>query len=254
VDIEPILTQSGSGEVTSPCDRQAPHVPCSMRRILPAMLGAAFALAPAAADACSCGVPSLCTRYARSAAVLAVRVLEVIHHPGRDRKEARVEVLRAYKGDAVAGTTVTLVMPGGSPASCSLDLEPGERLVVFAGGSNGTYGTHLCAGNIPLRRGAPFPVFPPEPGAVVGELVRSGPPGDRSYPPIVGARVWVEAAGRRVEARTDAHGRFRLPGLPPGRYVVRFDAGAAGRDGMMIELRAPDDCYDVFMPLPLGPR
>ena len=63
-------------------------------------------------------------------------------------------------------------MPRGSSASCSLDVDAGDRYVIHAGGGADGYSTSLCQGSYGLKKDAPLPELPPPGGVVTGTLVR----------------------------------------------------------------------------------
>jgi hypothetical protein len=73
---------------------------------------------------------------------------------------ARLKVIRSYKGDAVAGETVTLTLPRGSSASCSLDAMVGARFVIFATVRDGVFSTNLCSGSHRIAPGTTPPELP----------------------------------------------------------------------------------------------
>ena len=128
-----------------------------MFRLLTLLL-AVLAL-PRLADACSCVALLPSERYAKADAVFLGDVVEVTEVPRR--KTVTLTVTRAYKGGMKAGETVTVVMPGGSSASCSLDVAKGARLVIYGRMDAGTVRTNLCQGSYRLQPGAPLPDLPP---------------------------------------------------------------------------------------------
>jgi translation elongation factor EF-G len=125
------------------------------------VLALLFALVavPRTADACSCVALSPRQLYDQAEAVLVGDVLEVSEAPRQ--KAVRVRVTRAYKGTMKAGETVVVTLPGGSSASCSLDLTHGGRVVVFGRAAEGGIATNLCQGSYPLEPGKPLPELPP---------------------------------------------------------------------------------------------
>ena len=202
-------------------------------------------LLPEDAAGCSCALFSACQTYARSRAVFVAEVLDVTEAATAVRKSARMRVIRSYKGDAATGQTVTVFTLRGRSADCSLDLDAGDRYVLFADGADGRYSTSMCHGSYPLPAGAPLPDLPPPAGTVTGRLTR--PAADAGAPPVplAGVPVWVETAGGRIESRTDRDGRFRLDEVPTGMRAVRFDAGTGGVAGMVIDLQSSDDCAEI---------
>jgi hypothetical protein len=134
-----------------------------MRVLLLIVLAGLFAAAPRSADACSCMARSLCQQVAAADAVFVGDVLDVVE-PASGPKLVRVRVVRPYKGPREAHETVTVEMPRGSSASCSLDVVVGARVAVFATLREGALTTNLCAGShrlapeaAPLELPAPCP-------------------------------------------------------------------------------------------------
>jgi hypothetical protein len=209
-------------------------------------------VAPRVADACSCIESSSCQRYAGASAVFVADVVDVLE-AATGPKTVRFRVTHAYKGSAKAGATVTVTMPRGSSASCSLDVAPGKRYVILAGEHEGTYSTSLCQGSYPLKPDDPLPALPPAAGQVTGHLYRLADTVPYSDVPIAGAVAYVIDGDRRIETRTDAKGRFTLSGVPQGPRRVRFDVGPGERAEAAINLQFPADCAEVsVIPSPAG--
>jgi hypothetical protein len=207
---------------------------------------------PSAVDACSCVSSSSCQRFAMSGVVFAGEVVDV--KDAATNKVARLKVIRSYKGDAVAGETVTLTLPRGSSASCSLDVDPGDRYVIHGGRKAGQYSSSLCAGSYGLRSGDPLPDLPPPAGQVTGRLYRfTDVPGAYERNGVIGARVWVVTPDGPIETRTDGDGRFRLTGVPQGPRMVRFEVGPGEGAEERIDLQFAGDCAEVYaIPGPTG--
>jgi hypothetical protein len=207
-------------------------------------IGAVLALLawPHDAGACSCVLRSPCQKFAGAAAVFVGEVLEVVEGPRT--KDADVRVEHVYKGSPQTGATVRVRMPPGDSGRCSLDVSRGRRYVIYAEESAGFFATGLCHGSYRLRAGAARPDLPPPGGQVTGRLerIREWPPAST---PIEGARVWVMTPDGPIESRTDAEGRFRLTGVPPGRRQVYFDAGRGETAEAPIELQSADDCAEI---------
>jgi hypothetical protein len=134
-----------------------------MRVLLSIVLAGLFAAVPRSAAACSCMARSLCQQVAAADAVFVGDVLDVVE-PASGPKLVRVRVVRPYKGTPQAREAVTVEMPRGSSASCSLDVAVGARLAVFATVREGALRTNLCAGShrlapdaAPLELPAPCP-------------------------------------------------------------------------------------------------
>ena len=203
--------------------------------------------APRLADACSCLAASPCRQYATADAVFAGEVLEVTAGPEGGpprRKVARLRVARAYKGPVQVGQIVAVEMPGGSSASCSLDVAPGARFVIYGGVEGGAISTNLCRGSYALAAGQPWPDLPPEGGVVSGRLAR--PAAGGAWEPVPAVPVWIATADGRISATTDAAGEFRLSGVPAGTWSVQFGLGADEQADVKVELQSPDDCAEIF--------
>ena len=193
------------------------------------------------ADACTCATRSLCYVYAGSDAVFLGTVLDV-----RERAQApkvvRMRVARAYKG-VRGGTVVTVTLPGGNSANCSLDVEKGQRWVIYGERTGGSYGSSLCSGSYMVQAGDPSPDLPPVPGSVTGVLGRDDDAGEPKG--VGGVTVRVDAPTGPISARTRADGRFRLAGVPVGRRTIIFDVGRGEAAEADIELESSADCVDV---------
>jgi hypothetical protein len=127
-----------------------------MRVVLSLVVGGLLVAAPRAADACSCMASSPCAQVAAADAVFVGEVLEVAE-PDGGRKKVTLRVLRSDKGTATANEVVTVVMPRGSSASCSLDARVGTRFAIFGTLRDGVLSTNLCAGSYGIAPGEPLP-------------------------------------------------------------------------------------------------
>jgi hypothetical protein len=217
------------------------------RFLLPVLVVALLAL-PRLADACSCVPMSSCQRYAFVSSVFVADVLDVAEPVTPGPKTTRMRVVRAYKGGSAVGETVTVTMPRGSSASCSLDVAPGKRYVIFAAGEKGVYSTGLCHGSYSLQLDAPMPDLPPAAGRVTGQIQRYhvGAPTGQELTPVAGALVWIVTPDGRIEARTDAEGRFTMTGVPLGPRMVRSEVGPGEGVEHRIDLQFEGDCAEVY--------
>ncbi len=224
------------------------------RALLPFMFCVVLVI-PRLADACSCVRMSSCQQFASVSAAFVADVLEVTEPATPGPKTTRMRVVRAYKGGPTVGETVTVTMPRGSSASCSLDVAAGKRYVILAGGAAGVYSTSMCHGSYSLEADAPVPDLPPPAGQVTGVInrYRMGAPRGQEWIPIVDALVWVVTPDGRIEARTDAAGRFKMTGVPLGPRMVRSDVAPGERVEERIDLQFKEDCAEVFAtPSPTG--
>ncbi len=143
-----------------------------MRVLLSLVVAGLFIAAPLSADACSCMAASPCQQVAAADAVFVGDVLEVAE-PGSGRKLVTMRVVRGHKGTPKADETVTVAMPRGSSASCSLDAVVGARLVIFATVRDGTLSTNLCSGSHRIAPDAAPPELPapcPRPAAAADRV------------------------------------------------------------------------------------
>jgi hypothetical protein len=225
-----------------------------MFRILAPVLVLVLAAVPRLADACSCVPMSSCQRFASAEAVFVADVIDVAEG-ATGPKRARMRVLRTYKGTAKTGDELTVTMPRGSSASCSLDVYAGARYVIHAGARADGYSTSLCQGSYGLKKDDPLPDLPPPGGQVTGLIYRFrvGAPTGEERAPIAGALVWVVTPDGRIEVRTDAEGRFKMTGVPLGPRKVRSDVAPGERVEEHIDLQFEGDCAEVYgIPAPTG--
>lgn len=207
---------------------------------------------PRLADACSCLSASPCRQYRNAEAVFAGDVVSVAEPgPGNGPKVVRLRVARAYKGPTTVGEVVSVEMPSGSSAACSLDVSVGDRYVIHGGIEGGRITTNLCRGSHLLEDGRPWPSLPPQGGVVSGWLARDSSIGPNT--PLPNVIVWIATPGRRIAAKTDVTGAFRLTGVPPGTWTVEFGLGPTEPADTKIELDAADDCAEIYAaPRPRG--
>ena len=216
------------------------------RFLLPVLVLALLAL-PRLADACSCVERSSCQLFASADAVFVADVIDATEG-ATGPKRSRMRVVRAYKGTAKAGDEVTVTMPRGTSASCSLDVDAGDRYLIHADAGADGYSTSMCAGSHGLKATDPLPELPPPGGLVTGLLARHNGNGSNfKLLPIAGAPLWIVTPDGRIESKTDSDGRFRVSGVPPGKWTVRFDVGPTERAEASIELRSADDCAERYV-------
>jgi hypothetical protein len=184
------------------------------------------------AAACSCAEP-FCG--AEDADVVFVgRVLAVWKTP--TSVVARFRVERAAKGVS-PGQIVAIATGTGGSAACSLDFGAGWKQWLinahYAAGSPAgrpidglqtSLSAGFCGGSSPIGFGTADPQFPAR--SDIRGRVRRFPSGAGEFPPVAGARVWVQTPAGVVQTKTDQGGRFVLRNVPldsPAR--LRVDAG-----------------------------
>jgi hypothetical protein len=150
-------------------------------------------LVPASAYACSC-VTASDVRHARWAEAVVVGTVVDAHGPpwwrlprsSSDPVTYEVDVDRLFKG---ATGTSAAVRSAGSEASCGIDLEVGDRYLLFAQrDGEGELGVGLCDGT---REATPAAL------ERVEDILGPAYPPDASIPPPegTGASVWPLGAG-----------------------------------------------------------
>lgn len=117
-----------------------------MRRLLPILLASLLALpvlviAAPAAQACSCAVGSAARHLADADLVMEATAASEATS-GRER-EYTFDVHRVWKGDPVQQVTVTTRQ---DESQCGRRFAEGDRAVVLAVRSGGTWATDLCRG------------------------------------------------------------------------------------------------------------
>ena len=206
-----------------------------MRRVL-VFLGVAivFALAGKDAFACSCMAPGTpCEAYGKATAVFVgtvtgVRDSQVQQATDWTPLAFKFSVEQAYLG--VAGSEVE-IFTGNGAGDCGYTFQPGQRYLVYAYRYKDKLSTSICTRTKPFSRAT-------EDIAFLGTLTSAGPGvtiyGGVSYRPNYESKgaevkskplgpdvlVTIEGESEQREIRPDAEGRFRVSGLPPGRYKV----------------------------------
>ena len=188
------------------------------------------------ARACSCmfGGSSPCQEFWRTDVVFAGLVVgesEFTQDEGaykHTRRLVRFAVEQPLRGIEAAEVEVAT---GWGGSDCGYQFRRGQRYVVYAdrGEKDGRLYTGICTRTRTLEEaaedlayvrglGAAAPT-----GAVFGEVVRRNyqwKEGEGAYKPVAGAELTVEGGDASRELKTDAEGRFRVEGLPPGKYKV----------------------------------
>jgi hypothetical protein len=203
-----------------------------------------FVLLAAAArvEACTCGGPgSPCQAFGGSAAVFVGTVTDIKtrlrQSPGRgDEMEwaprtVTFSVSEAFSGVEGAEVEVSTGMGGGD---CGYSFVKGVSYVVYAyrmrGGGGQRLGTGICTRTRPavgstedleylrgLAGSQPGVTISGRVGRPGGDAGENGEPGTVG---LAGVRVTIEGGSGRRELVTDEQGRYRLSGLPAGKYKV----------------------------------
>jgi 5-hydroxyisourate hydrolase-like protein (transthyretin family) len=225
------------------------------RRAAAAVCGAVLlALVSAGeASACSCvfGGAAVCQEFWQVDAVFAgtaTRSATAVVDDGDYKRQIRVlkfSVAEAFRGERVSEIEVATGFGGGD---CGYGFRVGETYLVYAGRNerDGRLYTGICHRTKPLAKAAEDLAYiralpqAEAGGAVFGTVGRRNharDDGEDWFKPVAAAELVVEGQDGRVEARTDAAGRFRVSGLAPGAYKVRVKLprgltyGKVGEDG-----------------------
>ncbi len=183
-------------------------------------------------QACSCFAPGTpCESYGTASAVfvgIAVSVREMEQPKPEDRDEwffrrsFRFSVEQSYLG--VDGTEVE-ILTGGGGGDCGYRFQIGERYLIYAHNYKNRLTTSICTrtksfasasedlaflGNLSsAARGA----------TIYGQVVYPrAQKGDSPFPSDI--VLSIEGANVQREVHPDAQGRYRVSGLPPGRYKL----------------------------------
>jgi hypothetical protein len=189
-----------------------------------------FGLTSSPAQACSCfpvGPP--CQAYGSASAVFAGAAVSMRRvGPGEAQSEYRERVFKfsvdqAYLG--VVGTEIE-VLTGSGGGDCGYDFTIGERYLVYAHLYNNRLVTGICTRTRLFAQAGEDLGFlgnlsSAAPGATIhGEVVRGQYPKKDRTPLPTDIFVKIEGNDVRREVRLDAQGRFRVTGVPPGKFKV----------------------------------
>jgi hypothetical protein len=196
-------------------------------------------LAAGAAFACSCVSmgEGLCQIYWTTPAVFSGGVVQIDPLPrGTDEalflsKRVRFAVIDAYRG--VTGETGE-VLTGSGGGDCGYDFKLNESYLVYAWSNNGKLATGICSPTKLLSQAGEDLSYirglaEAKPGGsiygqVVQYIVRKSDDEYKPNPPMSDVLITIQGAKTKIDARTDAEGKFRVDGLPAGKYTVRAAA------------------------------
>lgn len=202
--------------------------------LIVAIVGWLGVMAPAA-QACSCIAPGPpCDSYGTAAAVFVGTAMNVRRaepppegnvQPINYRRVFKFSVDQTYFG--VAGTEIEVVTGGGG-GDCGYDFRIGERYLVYAHSYENTLATSICSRTRPFTRADEDLEFlgnlssAPRGATIYGQVLREQMAKNdvSSLPPDV--VVNIEGPDVRREIRPDAQGRYRVSGLPPGKFKVKL--------------------------------
>jgi hypothetical protein len=190
-------------------------------------------------SACTCmpsGLP--CQAYWTTSTIFTGEVIEITatpsdneRLPGYSQKLVRFAVSEPFRG--VSGTLIDAITGNGG-GDCGYPFRVGNSYLVYAyrdPKDNKLY-ANICSRTRPLSEAGEDLEYirnlaKADAGATIFAFVNHyrRVKADDSYQPpgpLSGIRVIIEGKGRSVEGLTDSGGQFRVAGLPPGNYKVRF--------------------------------
>jgi hypothetical protein len=213
-----------------------------MSRALKLVFGILVLSVGMAADvrACSCVMSFIhmqpCSAYWNADVVFAGTVTEVgpmLPIKGSDGKifSTNGRVTRFRVDDAFRGVTGPVIETYEHGTSCDYHFNQGEKYFVYGSRDpkDGRIYVGSCSATKSIERAAPDFEFAralargdslPDIIGVVNREIREGATSYRGRKPMEDIEVAVQGNGKSVTAKTDADGRFRFYGLPPGKYQV----------------------------------
>jgi len=189
-----------------------------------------FAIFGPSVNACTCASPGTpCEGYGRAAAVFVGTVT------GRkETKSSKDEISLtpiAYKFAVehsylgVEGTEVE-VFTGSGGGDCGYRFAAGKRYLVYAYRSENKLATSICSRTKLYAQASEDLAFlgnlssTPKGATIYGQII-GATPGKKDVPALIAETlVRIEGEGVRREIRPDAEGRYRIAGLPPGKYKI----------------------------------
>lgn len=183
-------------------------------------------------NACSCaGNRPPCESYGTAAAVFAGTVIaeRVNEQPKRPKPDEVDWVPRAVKfsvEQAFSGVTTTEieVFTGLGGGDCGFGFKVGQRYLVYAHQYQNKLTTSICSRTRLFSQATEDLAFlgtlsSARPGATIhGAVIRED--GRKGEPLSSDILITIEGESQRKEIRPDAEGRYRVSGLPPGKYKV----------------------------------
>ena len=184
------------------------------------------------ANACTCGGSGApCESFGTASAVFAGRVIgdQVKERPKKlDRTEmdwtpraVKFAVEQAFSG--VMGTEVE-VFTGRGGGDCGYGFQMGQRYLIYAYSYKDKLTTSICTRTRPFSQATEDLAFlgtlaTARPGITIhGAISRAEEIKDEPLSPDIS--ITIEGESQRKEVRPDAEGRFRVSGLPPGKYKL----------------------------------
>ena len=182
-------------------------------------------------NACTCARPGTpCESYGGADAVFVGTVTGVRSQKRTSKNEInwtpvafKFAVENSYLG--VDGTEVE-VFTGRGGGDCGVAFGIGKRYLVYAYRSENKLSTSICSRTTLYARATEDLAFlgnlssAPKGATIYGQIVR-GTPRKKDVSAISqDMLVRIEGEGVRREIRPDAEGRYRIAGLPPGKFKI----------------------------------
>jgi len=197
------------------------------------LLGVVFVvlLANPTANACTCAGSGLpCEDFGTAAAVFAGTVIsERVSEPPKKLERTEIDwvpravkfsVEQAYSG--VTGTEIE-VFTGRGGGDCGYPFGIGQRYLVYAYRHQDKLSTSICTGTKLFKNATEDLAFlgtlsSARPGVTIHGGISLG---DKKNEPLSSdILITIEGESQRKEVRLDAQGRYRVSGLPAGKYKV----------------------------------
>jgi hypothetical protein len=212
-----------------------------LRRAIPPGLSCLLLLLACAAraEACSCAGPgSACAAFGSAAAVFVGTVTDIRTRPHdatgqEDAFSPRTVTFLVEEAFSGVDGAAAYVSTGRGGGDCGYKFERGVSYLVYAfrGKESRPLSTGICTRTRPAARASEDIEFlraqarQPSGVTVSGKVGRPLAVWDEDnealkLDPLEGVRVTVSGRGWAREARTDAQGRYKLAGLPPGPQEV----------------------------------
>ncbi|HXQ69139.1 MAG TPA: carboxypeptidase regulatory-like domain-containing protein [Pyrinomonadaceae bacterium] len=191
-------------------------------------------LASPTANACSCGGSGPpCESFGRASAVFAGTVIgeRLNERPKGERpkideidwvpRAVKFSVEQAYSG---VTTTEVEVFTGRGGGDCGYGFKVGQRYLVYAYRYQDKLSTSICSRTQLFSQATEDLAFLGTlPSARPGVTIHGGisrEENKKDEPLSSDVLITIEGESQRKEIRPDAEGRFRVSGLPPGKYKV----------------------------------
>ena len=192
-----------------------------------------FGVMTSGARACSCaGTGTPCESFGSASAVFSGTVIATREKENSNankpddigyRRIFKFSVEQSFLG---VDTTEIEILTGNGGGDCGYDFKIGGRYLVYAYRYRNALVATICSRTKPFAQANEDLAFlgnlsTAPPGATIhGQLVRGRETKTEVAAIAVDALIKIEGANVRKEIRPDPEGRYRIAGLPPGKYKV----------------------------------